>query len=224
MRLGTHNVSLPGLLTAAAPPTLVGAALVWVRIYHPEFIAEYKEIFTPVAGMIAAVAAVLSAIVVASFTAEANTRNAKVKAAWDALAKKQWDKDYIAARETYVQLQRRKTAFSKYARKAPDGDEQFVKEFEAVLNIANDYEIMAAGIEKHVLDEGLIRDTFRTAWIDDYKTLAPFFDVLREETGNDRYFEYFRKYSQRWKKLKEVEQAKKAESEAKHGVAAAKSE
>jgi hypothetical protein len=218
MRLGTHKFSLVGLCIAAAPPFLVGAALVWVRVYEPKFVEDYKDIFTPVAAMAGVIATIVSALVVASFTAEANTRNAKVKAAWDALAKKQWDKDYILARKIFVELERKKTAFSKYADRTPGKSEEFMVESEAVLNIANDYEIMAVGIEKHVLDESVIRETFRSAWIDDYKTLSPFFSVVRDdkividkdgneivERGNGKYFEMFEKYATKWRKMKEAE-------------------
>lgn len=229
MRIGTHKFSLLGLCIAAAPPFLVGAVLIFVRVYKADFIDQYKDIFTPVAAMSGVIATIISALVVASFTAEANTRNAKVKAAWDALAKKQWDKDYITARETFVKLQRRDVAFSKYANLSPGQSEEFHTELEAILNIANDYEIMAIGIDQHVLDEGVIRETFRSAWIDDYKTLSPFFTAIREEKkikgedgkertqkANRKFFIVFEKYATKWKIEKDIEDGVPRFSEAPH--------
>lgn len=199
MKLGAHELSLSGLFWAAAPPILVGAAFVYVRLKYPAFVTEWKEFLSFLGTLLGAISAIPLAIVIAAFSAEATTRNSKVQTAWEALSKKQWDKDYLKARETYLKLVARNAALSKYAHKPVDLSDDFIAEFEAVMNIANDYEIMAVGIKRHVLDEGVIRDAFRTAWIEDYKALSPFFDAVREESKNDRYFKEFKAIAKRWK-------------------------
>ncbi len=199
MRLGRHNLSFIGLCLAAAPPLFAGAAFVYAKTYYSDVIDDYKDIFGPIAGMVSAVAAILAALVVANFTTEAATRNSTVKAAWEALAEKQWDKDYIAARERYEVSFAQGLAPQDLVFIGSDADAESILASTAIKNILNDYEMMALGIKMHVLDEALVNASMRRTWITDYRYLLPTIQKIRKSDGGyDRYFRDFQYVSEKW--------------------------
>lgn len=201
MRVGSHRISGIALLVAATPPLLAGVALIYLQTKCPSLVAAYQPVFAPVAGLISAVTAILAGLLFATFTIEANTKNAKVKTAYDSIAKKQWDKDFIAARETFLSLLRKKDVdISAYVSPEEHEYNEAKSYCEALRNIANDYELTAVGIKQHVLDEDLIKLYNRSAMIRDYNVLKPYILAVRKKTGNDKIFKEFEALAQKWVK------------------------
>lgn len=158
----------------------------------------YQGILPPMAVLISALTAMLGGFLFASFSIEAQTRNAKVKAAYDSIAKKQWDKDYIAARETYLTIQRKGLDPSHFI--LPD-DHEFAEAkayCEALRNITNDYELTAIAIQQNVIDEDFIKQWHRSTMIRDFKVLSPYIYAVRTKAGSDRIYREFELLVRRW--------------------------
>jgi hypothetical protein len=198
MKIGSHRVSGPALVVIAAFPVIAGAAFVYLNTYYPAAAERYQPIFPPIAVMVSALTAMLGGFLFATFSIEAQTRNAKVKAAYDAIAKKQWDKDYIAARETYLSIQRKGLDVTNFL--SPD-DHEFAEakaRCEALRNIMNDYELTAIAIQQKVFDEDFVKLWHRTSMIRDYKILRPYIYAVRSKANSDVIYKEFETLIQRW--------------------------
>ena len=148
--------------------------------------------------MIGALTATITGVVFATYSIEAQTRNAKVKATFDFLNKMQWDNDYLTARETYLSLVRAKEDLTRYL--APKDHEyaEAKARCEALRNITNDLELTAIAIERHVLDEEFVKSYHGTAMRRDFKALRPYIQAVRIYADNDKIFINLEKLVNRW--------------------------
>lgn len=198
MKIGSHRLSGIAFTAVAAPPLIAGAAFLYLQIFYPAAMTFYQGILPPIAVLISALTAMLGGFLFASFSIEAQTRNAKVKAAYDSIAKKQWDKDYIAARETYLTIQRKGLDPSNFV--LPD-DHEFAEAkayCEALRNIMNDYELTAIAIQQNVIDEEFVKQWHRSTMIRDFKILSPYIYAVRTKAGSDQIYREFEILIHRW--------------------------
>lgn len=200
MKVGGHHISWWYICALAAPTLFAGAAFSFFAFKSPQLVLQYAAIFSTLAILISGLSAALAGLIFASVNIQAQTRNAKVKAAYDAVAKKQWDKDHIAARATFLDLLRKKADLSQYV--VPD-DHEFseAKSYcEALRNICNDHELTAIAIEEHVIDENFLKKWSRSSLMDDFEKLKPYIQAVRDKIGNKAIFVNFENLARRWGK------------------------
>jgi hypothetical protein len=198
--------SRPARVVLAAMPTIMGIAVfVLIGLFAPQFARSHSAILGPIAILLSALSAVLLVVLGAPFSARAQMDVAKVKAAYDDVSRKQWDKDYIEAREQFIGIVRAGgSADEKPLEFYVEVNSHSVhkdKEKEvaaAVRGILNDHELTAIGIKLNVLDEGFLKEWHRTTIVSDYQTLRPFIDKVRTHYKIPRAFVEFEDLAIRW--------------------------
>lgn len=64
--------------------------------------------------------------------------------------------------------------------------------------VLNDYELIAIGIERGIIDDKTYRRWFRSGVVKDWRSAAPFIMAIRERTGNDHLFHEFEDMARRY--------------------------
>lgn len=203
MRIGRHNFSTPVLVIAATPTILGGVALFLIGTYFPDWVAAHAAVWGPIAVLLSAFSAVLTAIIATTLNAEAQMDVAKVKAAYDAIAKKQWDADYIKARSLYLNVLRRPAdrpglKLVDYASIVDHEYDAVTEVADAIRNVVNDHELTAIAIKNNVLDEGFIKNWHRSAVVADFTRMKPYILEIRRLADNPLIFIEFERLANKW--------------------------
>jgi hypothetical protein len=142
-------------------------------------------------------AILLSAIIGASVAvlAIAHQRGiARKRSIIDNLLRKNWDKDYIQIRKDFVRLREDRDALLEAAKQ----DNQSGDDASVIRSILNDYEIIALGIRRDILDERIFKLWFKTTFLNDYEKMRPFVAEVRQR--NRRAFVELEGLAEKWKK------------------------
>jgi hypothetical protein len=107
-----------------------------------------------------------------------------------------WDGDYIAARKAFIEIRDSKSA-AELSTLASAASAK-IPEAAAIRSVLNNYEIMAVGMMKGVLDETMYKRFFRATFMRDHEMIKPFIDALRQRSPK-AFVEYTAVY-EKWRK------------------------
>lgn len=167
-------------------------------VFASEAALKWAPLLSTFAIIISAISAFIAAIVSGNRAAAAQRDIARVKATYDALANKLWDKDYITARMLYVKASRDHEDFRKYVVGA---DQKYAEEASvstALNNIANDNELTAIAIENNIIDEQFFKTWFKQSYINDRERMREYIDETRLRTQNDKLYVNFVVLAEKW--------------------------
>lgn len=105
------------------------------------------------------------------------------------------DHDMIQARSTFQRLTKEPAGLAVY------GSEKKAQSEEArsIKMVLNDYELLAIGIERGILDDKTYRRWFRSAAVKDWRNAAPYVMAIRHRTSNDALFHEFEEMARRYR-------------------------
>lgn len=171
--------------------------------FFPDWVAAHAAVWGPIAVLLSAFSAVLTAIIATTLNAEAQMNVTKVKAAYDTIAKKQWDADYIKARSLYLNVLRRPAdrpglKLVDYASITDHEYDAVTEVADAIRNVVNDHELTAIAIKNNVLDEGFIRNWHRSAVVADFARMKPYILEVRRLADNPLIFIEFERLANKW--------------------------
>lgn len=113
-----------------------------------------------------------------------------------------WDEDCIKAVRTFIQLG---THEGEDGRGRPEGLEYWTnprhrgsEQSRAIAAVLNDYEMMALGIRRGIIDEDFFKSFARSAVISHWNIAASFIEELRRQRGNERLFLEFQGLVEAW--------------------------
>lgn len=150
-----------------------------------------------------------AAILISAFGAwcfaAASIRNARdianKKSTFDYLSKLSWDRDYIQAKNTFLEIRygpkKLRAVSEEYHRLKKDGklpngskidagDEaahQIIEEHSSIKNILNEYEALAIAIRSGALDEEMVKSNIRQQFIDHIDGCKDFIEHTRANAG-----------------------------------------
>jgi hypothetical protein len=116
------------------------------------------------------------------------------------LHKNNWDQDYLDKRLAFSQLRHSGRNFATYAKldfTAADFAERLAESL-TIQAILTDYENMAIGIRRGILDEEYLFRYTRTSLIRDWDTAAPYVVSLRSTTGVPSIYVEFEGLAAQW--------------------------
>lgn len=158
----------------------------------------------------------LGAIWAARHNSGSQSRITRTKATFDMLMSKQWDRDYIEARQKFIaafrendtilnalKIELKSKGVSKGKRKKTEMQNSSLHY--SVKQIINDYELMFIGINSNVLDEGIIKTFKRSMTIRDYEKSKTYIEKIQQDS-NLKAYENFVDGAQRWQKERELEE------------------
>ena len=97
------------------------------------------------------------------------------------------DHDYIKARKQFIEIATSDTKLLPYAKEDCDDHDG-----EAAIDLVlNNYELIAIGIQRGILDYKTVRRYARAIIIKHYDAAAPYIERLRAESKNPQYYEEF---------------------------------
>ena len=135
----------------------------------------------------------LCATLVAVIAMLLQARTARKRATLDMLCKKEWDRDYIAAKEQFNKL-KSESDLVKWAAK----DAWNTEESNNIRNTLNDYEMIAIGIRRKILDEKIYKLWMKTMFVDDFHAAESYISEVRRITGKSVYFTNFEDLATQW--------------------------
>lgn len=156
------------------------------------------------AAFITPLAIVLSGIIaicISKYHSNWANKASRVKATFDALNEKQWDKDYILALSIFANAigsgpNGITNSIKEEASNPPDQDRMSVET--AARLIMNDYELTFIAIEEGVLDERLVRLWKGSSMIRHFNSTKTYVEWMRAENKNDNIFKVFQKKVEVW--------------------------
>lgn len=184
MLFGAHRLKPKYIAYGFAPVIMTGASLLGLILWDPSNLAPMLA--GPLAAVISAGMAAYFGMLFASFTIDAQTKNAKVKAAFDMIFKKQWDKDYLGMRKLFIEMVSNEEDLKQYIYPGTPGDEAHQLKAEALRSIINDYELTAIAIKNHVIEGDVIKQWQRGGIISDMAAVAPVIAEVRRVNSNNR--------------------------------------
>lgn len=135
--------------------------------------------------------------VIALFSINEQRKIARRRATLDMLVKKEWDREYAQARAKFIKLRNSELGLGMWATKDHHGSEQYL----LINSVLNDYEIIALGIRKQILDEEFYKLWFRTSFLKDYNAARPFIEELRTNISRTNViFKELEALAVRWEK------------------------
>lgn len=158
---------------------------------------QWTELLSPGAILISALGAWWFAA-----AAIKNSRDiANKKNTFDYLSKLSWDRDYIKAKNTFLEIRygpkKLRAVSEEYHRlkndgKLPNGDNddgtkddshRIIEEHSSIKNILNEYEALAIAIRSGALDEEMVKSNIRQQFIDHIESCSEFITHTRANAG-----------------------------------------
>ncbi len=112
---------------------------------------------------------------------------ARRRATFDHISKTEADGDMIAARRKFVELAKANGGLSKWA----DEDKEKTEEVQAIKIVLNDFELVAIGIQRGIIDKEFYKRWFKSGVTRHWNYARPFVAALRTRTSNDMLFHEF---------------------------------
>ena len=131
----------------------------------------------------------------ASQAIESSKTIANRRATFDYITRLSWDKDYIAAKNTFLEIKAgskkiRAVAEEYEAAKngvgtkpTPKKLQEIIESHSAVKNILNEYEAMAIAVKKEVLDEEMMKRNIRQQFVAHVEACKDFIEYTRGQSG-----------------------------------------
>lgn len=123
------------------------------------------------------------------------------KNTFDYMSKLSWDRDYIQAKNTFLEIKigpKKLRAVAEdyerlksngHAHNAPEGDEvarKTIEEHAAIKNILNEYEALAIAIKSSTLDEQIVKANIQQQFVDHVDACKDFIEHTRRHSGFKR--------------------------------------
>ncbi|SFO43848.1 protein of unknown function [Roseovarius lutimaris] len=155
------------------------------------------------ADFLSPIAILISALGAWWFAAAAikNARDiANKKSTFDYLSKLSWDRDYIKAKNKFLEIRlgtkKLRAVSEEYHRlksqgQIPNGNQgdrdeathDLIEEYSAIKNILNEYEALAIAVRSGALDEGMVKSNIRQQFIDHIESCKEFITHTRRNSG-----------------------------------------
>ncbi|WP_100101766.1 DUF4760 domain-containing protein [Snodgrassella communis] len=119
----------------------------------------------------------------------------KQRATVDAVIADKRDATLINSRLMYAKLKENNTDFNTIGAQSLLANE---KENQAILDVLNNYEFMAAGIKEGAFDEEIYKRMKRSLVIKDWEKLELYVRALRKREQRDRLFSEFQWLAEKW--------------------------
>ena len=110
------------------------------------------------------------------------------------IRKSDLDRDMIKARSMFIKLSRDPAGL------APHAHDPLSAEFKAIKMVLNEYEILAIGIQRGIMDDTTYRRWYRTGILYAWKAAAPFILARRNLSGNDALWYEFEEMARLYRK------------------------
>lgn len=187
-------MNLVWLLRRTAPFALVALAscIATVTSVHLRLDAVTAPVATLAVGAIASTIA-LTAVFLSWRTIRAGRHNAKATVTFQHIAKVQSDGDMIRARGL-VRTAIRAGNIAQYAAAENEADPTTL----ALILLLNDFEIVAIGIKRGIIDCSLYRAWGESSVIDYWRKAEPFISTLRDRTSNPKLYLQFQEMKTAW--------------------------
>lgn len=125
---------------------------------------------------------------------------ANKKSTFDYLSKLSWDRDYIEAKNKFLEIRvgpkKLRAVSEEYHRlksqgQIPNGAEhtrddavhELIEEYSAIKNILNEYEALAIAVRSGALDEAMVKSNIRQQFIDHIESCKEFITHTRNNSG-----------------------------------------
>ncbi|MEP5758519.1 MAG: DUF4760 domain-containing protein [Litoreibacter sp.] len=127
----------------------------------------------------------------ASKSIKSSAEISRKKSTFDYLSKLSWDKDYIEAKNLFLELKidpsNLDSVASKYELlkksgrnvKNSNNNKSLIAEHAAIKNILNEYEALAVAVRTDALDEQMVKDNIRQQFIDHIECCSKFIEITR---------------------------------------------
>ena len=109
------------------------------------------------------------------------------RATLDFIARTESDADLIEARQTFISLARAPGSLAPWA----DEAKEKLDEVRSIRLVLNEFELIAIGIQRGIIDSELYRRWYRSGTIQYWTFAAPFILALRARTNNDALYHEF---------------------------------
>ena len=142
---------------------------------NPSALVEYGPLIT--AGAILLSATIASAF--AYFQIKAHERIARRRATLDLLVQKEWDRDYIEAKQQFNLLRDAEAGLKIWS--APEHRNS--PQLQNIRSTLNDYELIAIGIREGIIDEQVYKTWFRGSFLKDWEASPSLILEIRKTDG-----------------------------------------
>lgn len=112
---------------------------------------------------------------------------ARRRATFDHISRTEADADFIQARRTFIELAKRKEGLSSWSSE----DCEKSAEVQAIKLILNDFELIAIGIQRGIIDFEFYKRWHRSGVLRHWAYAKPFVESLRSRTSNSALFHEF---------------------------------
>lgn len=114
-----------------------------------------------------------------------------------------WDRDYIEKRIDFIKLRDNGPGLAVYAEPPPERDTdcervQHTKSATTIRAILNDYETLAIGVRRGILDEEFLYRFMRSPLIRDWVAASPYVIALRAQYGIPQIYVEFEGLASQW--------------------------
>lgn len=167
-------------------------------IFAPRTALRWAPLLSTLAILVSTVSAFIAAIVTGNRAASAQREVARVKATYDNIAAKLWDKDYINARNTLIKALGENKVLKDFVVGTNPKYQEERDLSAALMNIANDYELTAIAMENDIIDEKFYKSWFRQSYINDYNRLDEYIRETRRLNRNEKIFIKFQTLAEKW--------------------------
>ncbi|MCH9051752.1 MAG: DUF4760 domain-containing protein [Proteobacteria bacterium] len=126
---------------------------------------------------------------------------AKKREALKILLERESESYYQDNKKAFIKVRDSSGGFSELAKMLKDktkGNEETNKQYTAVVNHLNHYEIISIGIRRNIIDEKICKSWMRSDFIRHWRDAAEFINAAREL--NSRYFALFTVVAEKWTK------------------------
>ena len=122
---------------------------------------------------------------------------ARTQLAYATYSRIAWDKDFLNARNVFLNLRNEQNGLIEWAKK----EHESTGNVAAIKAILNDYELIALGINSAILDEQFYFNLLRGALLEDWSAAKPFVQEVRRRYNYEQYFKGFEELADRWKRI-----------------------
>lgn len=202
------RIGLPwGLIVFGIITVIVGAGVLALDLhaaylFTPEAANDAQTVDPEIRSGILAAGAVVFGVGVALVSLAFQRDLARKQSTISLLNRNVWDEDCIKAVRTFIQLG---THEGQDGRGQPEGLEYWTnprhrgsEQSRAINAVLNDYEMMALGIRRGIIDEDFFKSFARSAVISHWNIAASFIEELRRQRGNERLFIEFQGLVEAW--------------------------
>lgn len=112
---------------------------------------------------------------------------ARRRATFDHIAKTEGDADILSARKHFVELAKGDGGLARWA----GGEHEKTKEVQSIRLVLNDFELIAIGIQRGIIDGEFYRRWFKSGVVHYWRHAAPFVAALRTRTSNPMLYHEF---------------------------------